>query len=163
MYFPYIFLTFILYCILEILLMGSFADAFGGFTLFLEIILSMVAGGYLVRSQFDKIARANPEEMREKPVYISDIILSVIAGILLIAPGLITDMIGLLMGWSYFRFKASSLFARSGAMDYTKDRIFKDRFDFDPDYKDQSSAQKKPKTIIEGQYREIDEDHKNKD
>lgn len=139
---------FILFLYLEISAFTAFAHSFGGAGLFFEIIGSFLLGGYVGRQVFADLRQGTlrPEG-----------ILSIFGAMLLMVPGLITDAFGLLLSFSFIREKLNPHFTRSGAMNYTKDTFFKDRF-----YDEHAKQDYKESPIIDADFHEVDQNDKNK-
>ena len=153
---PYFFILFVLYALLEFSLMSSFIDAVGFFWALVEIIVTIFIGSAVVRKQFQNIAGLS----EERAVHIEDILMAIIGGVFLMIPGLFTDFIGVMMGWSFFREKMAELFTRTGAMDYTEKTIFKDRFDNTRSKTGSQQDNNSVPPVIDGDFREVDDDKK---
>ncbi len=141
--------VFILFLYLELSAFEAFADAFGGGVLFFEIIGTFFFGSYVGREVFSQLKQGllRPES-----------ILSILGALLLMLPGLITDVVGLLLSLSFIREKLNPHFTRSGAMNYTKDTFFKDRF-----YEDDTHQKQTNSPIIDAEFHEVDPNKPNKE
>lgn len=101
---------FIVYLFLEVMISTNIASAIGGFATFVEIILSAVLGFVLIanfRVTFVQSLQAlskreiTMEEFQKLNAW------TILGAILLILPGFLTDIIGILLQFSFF----ASLFA----------------------------------------------------
>ena len=91
---------FIVYLFAEVMLTVEFAGTFGGFTMFSEIIISAVVG-ILILFNFRTTLMVNIMELKERRVNANGFykrnLLSLLGAILLILPGILTDIIGISM------------------------------------------------------------------
>lgn len=138
--------VFILFLYLELSAFSAFSHGFGGFAVFLEIIASFLLGKYVGRGVIDDF---------KSGVLMPEAILSLLGALLLMMPGLVTDGFGLLLSISFIREKLNPHFTRSGAMNYTRDTFFKDRF-----YQEDERNKPYGAPIIDGDFREVDEKKK---
>ena len=91
---------FLIYLFLEILICSSFSSHFGAFMMFLEVIGSFLFGLFLVKnlnlSFVENIQRVVTREITQQE-FISIGLFRLVGAILLMIPGVLTDIIGLLM------------------------------------------------------------------
>ncbi len=94
----------IIYLFLEVMTTAAFINAFGGVALFLEIVVTAVIGvlmfGSLNRHMGSLMGDLMARRISEQELVASSLY-RVIGGLLLIMPGLLTDLLGLMM---QFRF-----------------------------------------------------------
>ena len=91
---------FFIYLFLEILISSSFSSHFGAFMMFLEVIGSFLFGLFLLKnlnlSFAENIQRVVTREITQQE-FISIGLFRLVGAILLMIPGVFTDIIGLLM------------------------------------------------------------------
>lgn len=91
-------ILFIAYLFVEIYLIVSFADEFGIFSLFLEILLSAFIGVGILATQYSVMMESYNAIFRNQnriENFIGKSFFRLIGGILLIIPGIFSDVIGL--------------------------------------------------------------------
>lgn len=143
-----------LYFLLELTFMLSFIDEFGFFWALIEVILTIFIGSGVIRKQFQNLSELEAGQ----PVDPQDLLMAIMGGIFLVIPGIFTDICGVMMGWSFFRDKMAELFTRTGAMDYTKRTVFKDRFyDMDHNQHSRDKSASKNDQVIDADFREVDD------
>jgi len=85
---------------LEVIITSSFSDTYGGLWLFVEILLSGVVGAVIISnfkySLMESLSNVYKGQMSQQEL-ISSSILSLVGAVLIIVPGVFTDIIGLLM------------------------------------------------------------------
>lgn len=170
-------LFFIFFMVVEIMLLVAVASEIGGFAIILEIFLSAVLGVYFIKH--NALGRLNVAEDAEtrKPLLplMQEVIAFLIAGLLLILPGLITDFIGLLLAIPHLRWRFMDYFEQKGGMSYTKNsdtlnKMFNmegwenyraDTYG-DSGHNNNTNPSENPSvqqtTVIEGEYYEIEKD-----
>lgn len=118
----------------ELSILGSLADAFGGLFVVLWVVGTMCFGSYLIKTKFwqsfvgggvseDRIRQQNLSAID----HIQRAFLSLFAGILLIIPGMITDVFGLIMALPVLRSYMISFLSSVGLMDYTHKKVYDDK------------------------------------
>jgi len=107
---------FIGYLFAEVMVSTEFAAHFGGVTFFLEILVSFLIGvallanfKYAIVEQLNNFAfgRIAPEDLISVGVF------TLLGAILLIVPGVLSDILGLLMQFEWFALLLKKLFLRS--------------------------------------------------
>ena len=107
---------FIVYLFAEVMTSTEFAAHFGGVTFFLEILVSFLIGvallvnfKYAIVEQLNNFAfgRIAPEELISVGVF------TLLGAILLIIPGVLSDIMGILMQFEWFALLLKKLFFRS--------------------------------------------------
>lgn len=95
---------FLAYLFLEVMITSYFTTIFGGFVFFIEIIISAIVGALLLKN-FQYNVAENLYSVYKKEMSISDIaassFFSVVGAILLIVPGIFTDIVGILMQFDF--------------------------------------------------------------
>jgi UPF0716 family protein affecting phage T7 exclusion len=95
---------FLVYLFIEIFVSYEFATIFTPFGLFLEIILSFLVGMFLLRflnfSLVESMQKVSKREISQEE-FISIGMFKFVGAILLIIPGVFTDIIGLLMQFDF--------------------------------------------------------------
>lgn len=155
-----------LWVVLEVGLLFSLADEIGALWVVLEVILSFLLGVHVIRSRFWAFFNSGgytAEEMEKGNISLmSEIQMSLVAlfaGFFLILPGLITDGIGLVIMLPFLGRIVSELFAKTGAMDYTRRKIFdEDVFGKNNALNDDGYTSRSQTTIIETEYYEVSDD-----
>ena len=96
---------FLFYLFLEVITTSAFSDHFGGLWLFIEILLSGVAGIVILKnfqySLMDSLSRVYRGEMTQQEL-VSSSIFSVLGAILIIVPGIFSDSLGIVMQFEFF-------------------------------------------------------------
>ncbi len=179
-------LFFIFFMIVEIMLLFAVAEEIGGAMVVLEIFASALLGVYFIKH--NALGRLNVAEDAEtrKPLLplMQEVVAFLIAGILLILPGLITDFIGLLLAIPHLRWRFMDYFEQKGGMSYTKrSDTFNKMFNMDawdnynrgdsnrgqdpssnPTNPSSQQSQSISHTVIEGEFYEVEKDKgENKD
>jgi len=113
---------FLVYLFLEILFSYEFANVFTPFGLFLEILLTAVAGITIIRtlnfSMYESMMRVMRKEISEEE-FISIGLFKLIGAVLLFIPGVFSDMVGLFFMFEPFaKWFARKFFKRDSV--YTK-------------------------------------------
>ncbi len=95
---------FLVYLFIEIFVSYEFATIFTPFGLFLEIILSFLVGMFLLRflnfSLVESMQKVSKREISQEE-FISIGMFKFVGAILLIIPGVFTDIVGLLMQFDF--------------------------------------------------------------
>lgn len=98
-------LYFLVYLFFEILVTYEFAKLFTPFGLFLEVLFSAIVGVIIIRdlnfSLFENMQRVLRREITEQE-FISIGLFRFVGAILLIIPGVLTDIIGILFMFEFF-------------------------------------------------------------
>jgi len=98
-------LYFLVYLFFEILVTYEFAKLFTPFGLFLEVLFSAIVGVIIIRdlnfSLFENMQRVLKREITEQE-FISIGLFRFVGAILLIIPGVLTDIIGILFMFEFF-------------------------------------------------------------
>ncbi len=117
----------------ELSILGAMADQFGGLFVALWVVGTMCFGGYLIKTKFwQSFVGGGVSEKRIQKENLSAIdhiqraFLSLFAGILLIIPGLVTDIFGLIMALPVLRSYMITFLSSVGLMDYTHKRVYDD-------------------------------------
>lgn len=127
---------FIIYLFLEVMISSSITSAIGGLNTFLEILLSAVIGIVILRT-FKLSLMASIEKARSGQItqeeFIKANVGKAIGALFLIVPGFFTDIVGLLLQFSFFVGMLSKVFdfktpASSGSYSRT---TYSTNFDFD--------------------------------
>jgi len=94
---------FLLYLFLEVIVSVNISSAIGGLNTFLEIVFSAIYGLYIL-SNFRNTMMENLQAVSYAQIDLEEFqklnIFTIIGGILLIIPGFLTDIIGLLLQFS---------------------------------------------------------------
>jgi 2-isopropylmalate synthase/UPF0716 protein FxsA len=101
----YPFISFLVYLFLELFLIIEFGSYFGIFFVFLEFIVSAVLGFVILTNfkySFAQSLRELSAMQIDKKEFVSSNLFSVIGAVLLIIPGIFTDILGILMQFSIF-------------------------------------------------------------
>lgn len=170
---------FIFFMAIEIMLLFALADEIGGAMVVLEIFASAALGLYFIKhNALGRLSVAEDMDTR-KPIFplIQEIVAFLIAGLLLILPGVITDFCGLLLAIPHLRWRFMDYFEQKGGMAYTKksDTINK-MFNMEgwESYQDRASPQNPNQNpnqtqaqvttpVIEGEYYEVNKKGENDD
>lgn len=98
-------LYFLIYLFFEILITYEFATIFTPFGLFLEVLFSAIVGIIIIKdlnfSLFENMQRVLKREITEQE-FISIGLFRFVGAILLIIPGVLTDIIGVLLMFEFF-------------------------------------------------------------
>ena len=98
-------LYFLIYLFFEILITYEFAKVFTPFGLFLEVLLSAIVGVIIIRdlnfALFENMQRVLKREITEQE-FISIGLFRFVGAILLLIPGVLTDIIGVLLMFEFF-------------------------------------------------------------
>ncbi len=116
---------FLLLLFVEVMVSSEFASMVGGVVFFFEIILGFVVGAFILANfryaiveQINNFAfgKISQEELISKGVF------SLVGALLIMLPGIVSDVIGILMQFQWFAaFAAKKLFRSSVHMgDYTQ-------------------------------------------
>ena len=96
---------FLIYFFLEVMLSSEVAGAIGGFNMFLEIVVSALLGGFLISNFKYSFAESMTKFYNKETTYedfIKSNIFSIVGAVLLIIPGVLTDILGGLMQFEFF-------------------------------------------------------------
>ena len=98
-------LYFLAYLFFEILITYEFATIFTPFGLFLEVLFSAIVGFIIIRdlnfALFENMQRVLKREITEQE-FISIGLFRFVGAILLIIPGVLTDIVGILLMFEFF-------------------------------------------------------------
>jgi UPF0716 protein FxsA len=142
--FSFLFLIFIL---IEIGLLIGFASDFGVLMTLAELLISAALGGYFIREMaFEKLRVGG---------YAKDFILFLVAGILLIIPGLMTDVIGVLVTIPSLQSIFMHYFEKTGGMDYTRNSSYIDGMMSRAGYEKPDQKSKKTDIIIDAEFEDV--------
>lgn len=103
---------FLLYLFLEVMISSTIAGELGGLYTFLEIIVSALLGIFILQnfkfSLLDKINDVRSGDLTQEE-FIKGSIGAAIGAILLIVPGFFTDILGVLLQFSFFTLLSTKL------------------------------------------------------
>lgn len=136
---------FLVFSLIEIGLLIGFASDFGVLMTLAELLLSAALGGFLIR----EVAFARLHENGS----VKDFITFLIAGFLLIIPGLITDGLGVLLTVPSLRLLFVDYFEESGGMDYTRNSSYIDGMMSRAGYK--KPTKKKNDIVIDAEFEDV--------
>lgn len=112
---------FLIYLFFEIYLTVELGASVGGFNIFLEVILSAIVGFFIVSNFKNSLAESMSalSKMRIEPNRaISSTLLSLVGGVMLIVPGIISDTVGLLLQFSIFSTIITNRFSKDVDIKY---------------------------------------------
>lgn len=96
---------FLIYLFLEVMISSTIAGEVGGLMIFLELIISSVLGIFILQNfrfgLMDSVNKVRNGEMSQEE-FVKGSIGKAIGAVLLIVPGLFTDILGLLLQFSLF-------------------------------------------------------------
>ena len=96
---------FILYIFFEVMLTSTISSEIGGLITFIEIIVSAIVGIFILKnfsfSLIEKINSVRQGYMTQEE-FVKSSIGSAFGALLLIAPGFLTDIVGLLLQFNFF-------------------------------------------------------------
>jgi len=125
-------LYFILYVFLEVMVSTNLASEIGGFNTFLELMFSAFFG-FVLLVNFRATLFENMQAFSMQKIDVQEFqrlnIFAVLGAVLLILPGFLTDMIGILLQFSVVtkmlvnRFTAKSTYQNSDSSAYTHTKI----------------------------------------
>lgn len=101
-----LFILFAILPILEIMLLINVSDSIGGWNTFIIVLVTAFFGAYFVRKEGANTLRDVQLKMAQGQMpgkELSEGLLLLIAGVLLVTPGFITDIVGLLFTLPYTR------------------------------------------------------------
>jgi len=105
----------ILFLFIEVMVTSQFVTAFGGLALFLEIIASAVVGVIILQrlhlSMMENLSQMFSGRMSEE-AFVSIQYLRFFGAVLMVIPGVFTDVIGLLLQWGSVSVQLVSLFRK---------------------------------------------------
>lgn len=103
---PFLFLLFVILPIAEIMLIINVSDSIGGWNTFLVVIITAFFGAYFVRQQGFALLQSVQTKIAKGEAPSTDLaegLLLLVAGVLLITPGFITDIMGFLFTLPFSR------------------------------------------------------------
>lgn len=120
---------FLIYLFLEVMISVNLASQIGGFNTFLELIISAFVG-FLLLVNFRATLFENMQAFSMQKIDVQEFqrlnIFAVLGAVLLIVPGFLTDIIGILLQFSVVtkmlvnRFTAKSTMKKGGAQSHTQ-------------------------------------------
>lgn len=158
-----LFLLFAILPIIEIALLINVGEQIGGWNTVLIVILTAITGAYLVRQQGLTTLLQAQQKMRQGALpgqEMAEGLLLVIAGVLLVTPGFVTDTIGLLFCLPISRpFIASHLLKSLSVriVNHTSTNHFHDQNNVNQPFRDVSEGD-----VYEGEFERKDESLKDK-
>jgi UPF0716 protein FxsA len=168
-----LFILFAILPILEIMLLINVSDNIGGWNTFIIVLLTAFFGAYFVRREGANTLRDVQVKMAEGKMpgkELSEGLLLLVAGVLLVTPGFITDALGLLFTLPYTRGPIAAYLV-TGFMKSNKaqggftfhqqgfQQKSNDGSVFDGEYRDTSEGER---SVIEIESKRGDEDNKNR-
>jgi len=113
---------FIIYLFLEVMISSSISTSIGGLNTFLEIVLTAIIGIFLLKnfklSLADSIAKARSGQITQEE-FIKTNVGKALGAILLIVPGFFTDIMGIVMQFSFLVVLLSKVFTFKTPMNRT--------------------------------------------
>jgi len=113
---------FIIYLFLEVMISSSISTSIGGLNTFLEIVLTAIIGIFLLKnfklSLADSIAKARSGQITQEE-FIKTNVGKALGAILLIVPGFFTDIMGIVMQFSFLVVLLSKVFTFKTLMNRT--------------------------------------------
>ena len=115
---------FLLYLFLEVMSSSAFINAYGGFYFFLEILLSMVVGGFLITNFKYAVSEKlydlfkgelSPQELATTSIF------NLLGAVFLIVPGIFTDIIGIILQFDFFIIFIKNLALKYGYLKTNKE------------------------------------------
>lgn len=103
---PFLFLLFVILPIAEIMLIINVSDSIGGWNTFFVVIVTAFFGAYFVRQQGFALLQSVQAKIANGEAPSTDLaegLLLLVAGVLLITPGFITDIMGFLFTLPFSR------------------------------------------------------------
>lgn len=120
---------FIVYLFLEVIVSVNIASALGGFLTFLEIIFSAFLG-FVILVNFRETLSENFRALSRNAIDIQQFqslnLFTIIGAFLLIIPGFLTDIIGILLQFSVFTSMLVNHFAKSNKTNFKQNNKQKD-------------------------------------
>lgn len=122
---------FFVYLFLEVMISSSISSSIGGFNTFLEILFTALIGGFILRnfklSMMQSIQKARTGQITQEE-FIKTNVGKALGAVLLIVPGFFTDIIGILLQFSFLVVLFSKIFKFKSP---TTKATFTTNFDFD--------------------------------
>lgn len=122
---------FIVYLFLEVVVFVNISSAIGALATFIEIVLSALLG-LVILVNFKSTLRENLSSLSQNYMDMREFnslnLFTIIGAILLIIPGFLTDIVGILLQFSVFTTMLTNRYSMrsSGHKKYTKNNIQKD-------------------------------------
>jgi UPF0716 family protein affecting phage T7 exclusion len=122
---------FIVYLFLEVIVSVNISSAIGALATFIEIVLSALLG-LVILVNFKSTLRENLSSLSQNYMDMREFnslnLFTIIGAILLIIPGFLTDIVGILLQFSVFTTMLTNRYSMrsSGHKKYTKNNIQKD-------------------------------------
>ncbi len=167
-----LFLLFVILPISEIMLLINVSDRIGGWNTFFIVLVTAFFGAYFVRQQGFALIQQFQGKMARGEAPGSELaqgILLLIAGVLLITPGFITDALGFLFTLPFSRapiaaFITSKLLSKQGPnVHFSQANFHQQGFQNDSPFQQRPSQDEKDDTVIDGEYTDKTEnDEKNR-
>ena len=121
---------FLVYLFLEVMLTSEFIALFGGFIFFLEIVLSAIVGGFLIINfQYaigEKLYSLIKSELDGSDVVATGVV-SLVGAIFLIIPGVLTDIMGILMQFEFIAIFVKNIAIKRGYIRIKTDNSKKEK------------------------------------
>jgi len=121
---------FLVYLFLEVMLTSEFITLFGGFIFFLEIVLSAIIGGFLIINfQYaigEKLYSLIKSELDGSDVVATGVV-SLVGAIFLIIPGVLTDIMGILMQFEFIAIFVKNIAIKRGYIRIKTDNSKKEK------------------------------------
>ena len=121
---------FLVYLFLEVMLTSEFITLFGGFIFFLEIVLSAIVGGFLIINfQYaigEKLYSLIKSELDGSDVVATGVV-SLVGAIFLIIPGVLTDIMGILMQFEFIAIFVKNIAIKRGYIRIKTDNSKKEK------------------------------------
>lgn len=123
---------FFIYLFLEVMISSSISSAIGGLNTFIEILISALVGIFILKnfklSLMESISKARTGQITQEE-FIKTNVGRAMGAVLLIVPGFFTDILGILMQFSFLVVFFSKLFKFKQP---THKTTFSTNFEYDP-------------------------------
>lgn len=148
---PILFLLFVVMPIAEILVIINVSEQIGGWNTFLVVVITAFLGAYFVRQQGFSLLRKTQEKMASQQSPSDELaqgLLLFVAGILLITPGFITDILGFLFVLPFSRVPIARFLMKHVATRFVAEGAFQQQ----SFYQQQHTNSNDQGDVIDGEY-----------